>query len=199
MKNETKKSGKSLPEKFIAWCKLFNAEHERSIKSLEAFSIMILIFVLLVLGTYIVKVFSIDIASTKSFKLALSNINILPLYTSNYSTFLVLAIIEIIKFAIAAFVFFYFIKFLKSLDKQNPFKNIISGEHIALVAILSIMFFILDAAGSFYLSFYDNELLMNDQLRSFHLEYLFLAYFLNVFAFIFKRGVDLNNEIDLVI
>ncbi len=37
------------------------------------------------------------------------------------------------------------------------------------------MFFIVDAAGSFYLSFYDNELLMNDQLRSFHLEYLFLA------------------------
>jgi hypothetical protein len=36
-------------------------------------------------------------------------------------------------------------------------------------------------------------------MRLFHFEYLFIAYFLNVFAQIFKRGVDLNNEIDLVI
>jgi len=64
---------------------------------------------------------------------------------------------------------------------------------------IALVFFIVDTISILYLHFFEEALGLNRSLRLFHFEYLFIVYFLFVFANIFKRGVDLNNEIDLVI
>ena len=83
------------------------------------------------------------------------------------------------------------------MDISEPFKNIKSKDYLAAVAVLSILFFSVDAISMMHLAYFQD--LLSTKVRIFHFEYLFLAYFINVFAVIFKRGVDLNNEIDLVI
>jgi hypothetical protein len=151
------------------------------------------------IGVYIFKFIKIDLGSTKHFKLRLSDINILPLYKSNYTTFVFLVGYEVIKIAVIATLFFYFIKFLNAVDIKEPFKNVKSKDYLFSVAILSSVFFTVDAISMMHLAYFQDSLPIEGSLRIFHFEYLFLAYFINVFAVIFKRGVDLKNEIDLVI
>ncbi len=175
-----------------------NIDPVKFIQTLKAFSKVFFIFSLMFIGAYIFKFFKIE-ETTKHFKLILSDINILPLYKSNYFTFIFLMIYEIVKISIIATLFFYFIKFLNVVDIKEPFKNVKSKDYLFSVAILSSVFFTVDAIGMMHLAYFQDSLLIEGSLRIFHFEYLFLAYFINVFAVIFKRGVDLNNEIDLVI
>jgi len=64
---------------------------------------------------------------------------------------------------------------------------------------LDILFFVIDAISLLHLAYFQNSLPLESSFEVFRFEYLFLAYFLYVFAAIFKRGVDLNNELDSVI
>jgi hypothetical protein len=88
---------------------------------------------------------------------------------------------------------------LNAVDIKEPFKNVKSKDYLFSVAILSSVFFTVDAISMMHLAYFQDSLPIEGSLRIFHFEYLFLAYFINVFAVIFKRGVDLKNEIDLVI
>ena len=146
----------------------------------------------------IVKAFQIN-DGTLHFRLVISNIDILPLFKNHFVTFVCLVAYEVVKLLVAAILFYYFIQFLNSLDKHDPFKHAKSRSYIMIVATCSIIFFSVDAIGMMHLAYVQNELLLKESLRIFHFEYLFIAYFLNVFAFVFKRGVDLNDEIELVI
>lgn len=175
-----------------------NIDPVKFIQTLKAFSKVFFIFSLMFIGAYIFKFFKIE-ETTKHFKLILSDINILPLYKSNYFTFIFLMIYEIVKISIIATLFFYFIKFLNSVDIKEPFKNVKSKDYLFSVAILGSVFFAVDAISMMHLAYFQDSLQIEGSLRIFHFEYLFLAYFLNVFAVIFKRGVDLNNELDSVI
>jgi len=176
-----------------------NIDPVKFIQTLKAFSKVFFIFSLMFIGAYIFKFIKIEEETTKHFKLILSDINILPLYKSNNTTFIFLVGYEVIKIALIATLFFYFIKFLNVVDIKEPFKNVKSKDYLFSVAILSSVFFTVDAIGMMHLAYFQDSLLIEGSLRIFHFEYLFLAYFINVFAVIFKRGVDLNNEIDLVI
>lgn len=188
-------------EKLIGMNKLFNTDPSKAIASLIAMSRVILVFALLFIGAYVFKLLTAGSASTKHFKLLLSNqaIDILSLYRSNFTGFLCLIAYDLLKLGNIALAFFYFVKFLKSLDMQTPFARLESKTYIQRVAWLSVVFFVIDALGTLHLSMYEDALGLNGQLRLFHFEYLILAYFINVFAFIFQRGVDLHNEIELVI
>lgn len=178
---------------------IFNVEHKRAIGSLTAISRVVFVFALLFLGAYFYKLFNLDPATTNHFKLVISDLNILPLYTANRTVFVWMVIYEVLRLLTISVFFFYLSKFLTSLDIADPFKNIRSKEYIVLLAFLSMLFFVVDALGTVHLYYYEDLLAPHNSIRLFHFEYLFLAYFINMFAFIFKRGVDLNNEIDLVI
>lgn len=141
------------------------------------------------------KLSTINPQVSHHFILPISQVDILSLYSTNYTGFLIIGIYEVLRFAAIAILFFYLAKFIKSLDINDPFRNIHSKKHLNIVLICSIVFFVIDAIGTIHL----NYLIENLNLRLFHFEYLFLVYFLNVFAVIFNRGVALKNEIDLVI
>lgn len=174
-----------------------NIDSVKFIQTLNAFSKVFFIFSLMFLGAFIFKLFKIEDDSVKHFKLILSDIDILTLYKSSFVTFVFISLYEVIKISLVAVTFFYFIKFLNSMDIKEPFKNIESKNNLSVVAVLSIVFFSVDAISMMHLAYFQD--LLVGKVRIFHFEYLFLAYFINVFAVIFKRGVDLNNEIDLVI
>jgi len=106
---------------------------------------------------------------------------------------------EAIRFAVFALLIFYFSKFLGSLNNVDPFKNLVSKEYIIRVSFLSAIFFTVDFLGSLHLSNYQDLLAQGTRVTLFHVEFLVLAYFINVFALIFKKGADLKEEIDLVI
>jgi hypothetical protein len=178
---------------------LFRIDQGRGIDSLKALTRVIFIFTLLFPAAYCVKMIGLGPDSIKPFKLVISNINILPLYKADFTNFIIVSVFEILRLSILALIFFYLMKFLNSLDKVDPFRNIRSKDYIGIVAGLGVLFFGVDCIGSMHLSYFQEELMMKDPIRIFHFEYLFITYFLNVFAFIFKKGVDLNNEIELVI
>ncbi len=187
----------SAVETFLTQTKLFNLNNSRSIDSLRNLSYIIGIFAFMFIPAYLYKWY--NASELQFFKLVFSDTNILPLYKSAPLGFISISIYEILKLLIAGYLMIRLAKFFGSLDKFNPFKNLDSKAHLLSVALLSIVFFILDAVSTIHLYYLQDILNKASAMRLFHFEYLFIAYFLNVFAQIFKRGVDLNNEIDLVI
>ncbi|MBX7206163.1 MAG: DUF2975 domain-containing protein [Bacteroidia bacterium] len=196
---ETNKSMQSsLAEKLNKMNGMFNLKHEKSIDSLIAISRVVFAFTLLFVGAFLYKLFTIN-PDTNHFRQVLSGVNILPLYKEHFTAFLCMCVYDVLRLLLIGAVMFFFTAFLKSLDRTDPFKNLKSKEHITLVAFFALLFFVADGVGSIHLSYFEELLTPGANIRIFHFEYLMLAYFLNVFAFIFKKGVDLNNEIDLVI
>ena len=187
----------SAVEKFLSQTKLFNPNNARSIDSLRNLSFIIGIFAFMFIPACIYKWY--NASELQFFKLVFSDTNILPLYKTAPIGFFCISVYEILKLAIAGYLMIRLAKFFGSLDKFNPFKNLDSKAHLLSVALLSIAFFLVDAISSMHLYYLQDMLNKASAMRLFHFEYLFIAYFLNVFAQIFKRGVDLNNEIDLVI
>ena len=175
--------------------KIFNVKPTHSIDTLRNYSSLFFIAALFFLGAFIFKFCIFNPNIDQHFNLPISRVDILPLYTNNYTGFLSLGIYEALRFACIAVLFFYFVKFIKSLDIAEPFKNLNSKKHLSKVLLCSMVFFVIDAIGTMHL----NYLMEHLHIRLFHFEYLFMVYFLNVFAVIFNRGIDLNNEIDLVI
>ncbi len=182
---------------FNKW--LFNLEPNRTIQSLNAISKVIFVFTLMFLAAYLFKLFNVNNETTKHFRLILTDTDILPLFKTDTINFSFIATYEVVKLIIIALTFFYFIKFLNSIDFMDPFANINSKGYISKVAAMSILFFMADFIATLHLSNLKDALPDMGVIHIFHFEYLFLAYFINVFAIIFKRGVDLKNEIDLVI
>lgn len=177
----------------------FKVDPVNVMKSLKNLSLLFCIFSVLFLAAFIFKIVNIKDESTQNLRLIFDNINILPLYKVSLADFLCIAAYEIVKICIIVLAFWYFFNFLKRIDINEPFKNIKSREYISKVTVLAYLFFFMDFVSTLHLSHFINLLNIKPHFGSFHFEYLFLAYFLQVFAVIFKRGVDLNNEIDLVI
>ncbi len=177
----------------------FQLKPHQTMASLINFSRIFFAFSILFLGAYLFKLFNIHSDAIKHFNLVFAKINILPLYSNNLIGFIFIAAYEAIKITLVAITLFYFTKFLKSLDISDPFKNFESKKYIQRVALLSMIFFAIDALSAIHLNYYESLLSEGTPIHIFHFEYLFLAYFINVFAVIFNRGVDLKNEIDLVI
>jgi hypothetical protein len=201
MKHQNNNFVKSLIERIKNGNRLMNMDQTKAKESLIAISKVVFAFSLLFIGAFVFKLFNLSSESTKHFKLVISNsgLDILPLYKSSIIHFICIITYEIIKLLVVAVAFLYFIKFLKSIDIADPFKNVASKEHIVFIASLSYIFFAIDALSAIHLNYIHDMIVGSDSLRLFNFEFLFMAYFINVFAFVFKKGVDLKNEIDLVI
>lgn len=186
-------------EKLINSSFFFNLNGAKSVKSLKNFSYIIAFFALMFIVAYVYKWTQISNGNMSSFKLIFNDINILPLNNQYKFVFGVVSTLEIIKLLLGSLLFFQLGKFFHSLDLENPFKNIVSKHYIIRTLAISILFFVIDAVAILYLNMFEDALGLTSSLRLFHFEYLFIVYFLYVFTIIFKRGVDLHNEIDLVI
>lgn len=171
----------------------------QSMASLKNFSGIFFIAALFFLAAFIYKLFAIDPVIKHHFNLPISEIDILPLFTTNYFSFISIGIFEIFRLVCIALLFFFLMKFTGSIDLSDPFQNLQSKTFLNKVVACSIGFFIVDAIGTLHLNYVLEEIQPDLKIRLFHFEYLFIVYFLNVFAVIFNRGVDLKNEIDLVI
>jgi len=177
----------------------FNMDSHKTINSLKTFSKIFLIFSLAFIAGYIYKISNIDLEKTTSFRLILSDTDILPLYKNDMKNFIFISIYEMLRMILLTSILWYFYKFLASVNIADPFENIISKIHINRVANLSTVFFFIDFVGSMHLKYISNELGIDVYITTFNFEYLFIVYFISVFSVIFSRGIDLKNEIDLVI
>ena len=201
MKNHNQNPRYAKLHGIIQKINIFNLDYNRVIDSLRAISRVTFAFFIIIIATLFVQLLRIDSGNVQHFKLLLPNagVDILPLYKTHFTGFVFLVLYELAKVAILSFMFLCFFRFLNTLDWENPFKNPISKTHILRVAYMSTLFFAVDTIGSIHLRYFEEALGLANQLRLFHVEFLLLMYFINVFAFIFKKGVDLNNEIELVI
>lgn len=200
MKNQTQSGLSGSLHRLLTNNKIVNTNIERLLTSLSMVSIIGVIFTVAYLGVFLYKLVMVSMNGGTTFNLPITGENLMKVYTAADMSFYMIAGYEAIKLALIGGMAFYFWKFAISIDNSNPFSNPLSRNHISAVATLSLLFFPLDVISTLHLS-YGGSLNVPDTstLGFFHWEYLFGAYFVNVFAIIFRRGSDLNNEMDLVI
>lgn len=170
---------------------------ERMVKSISTLSQIVAVFAVLYLGAFYYKIFTTDnlgsnLKLTNGFKLGW-------LYQLGALQFSVAVIFESLRLLLIATAFVYLYRFIKSLDIEDPFANIDSKKYINRVALLSAIFFLADTAGAIQIKFLAEANALPEKVSIFHFEYLFLMYFIHIFAALFSKGVDLKNEINMVV
>ncbi|MHB1277903.1 MAG: hypothetical protein ACYC1Q_05855 [Bacteroidia bacterium] len=153
----------------------------------------------------------VDITERNTFFLSISGIDIMPLYSTAQFIFYALAGIEFVYALIIVTAFWSLDKFIKSIDPKKPFANQKSKNHISRVAWMSQGFFIANllfriiksqAPSEFWLlSIRDQSTFAIFQNTNFlfPFNYLILAFFVSIFARIFKQGISINSELEQVI
>lgn len=179
--------------------RFFNTEPSKIIDSIKAMSMVFSIFSLLFALGFFYKITQLPAGTASKFRLPVTGIDILPLYHSQAVSFWLVALYETLALLVMALAFFYFMKFMAQLDKTNPFKNPAAARQLQRVSFLGIVFFALHVVTTIHLQYFQELLGMSGSISDFKFEYLFLVYFIAIFSFIFKRGVALNSEMDLVI
>ncbi|MBI3234500.1 MAG: DUF2975 domain-containing protein [Bacteroidetes bacterium] len=189
---------KTIKNSFNFFDLIFKSSDPKKYKdSLTAFSRIFSVAAIVFAATILFKAF--NISDAKHFQLPILKVDILPLYGDKFIHFVVLVGYELIKFFVLTFLFWFFAKFLKSIDMTSPFKNEKSVPLINMVANLSLIFFAVDALSCIHIYYVAGEMLKLGSFRLFNFEYLFIAYFVNVFAMIYKNGIELKQDNDLVV
>lgn len=199
MKNQIRPQTEGKLLQWLGKTRLFSVNPEQSIKSLTALSRVVMIAAIVFTVTFLYFVIRAITGGVQHFKLPLSGFEIMPLYNSKELSFYLICIYEILKLSTIAVAFYFFFKFSRSIDYSNPFHKIESKAYINSFATMSIIFFCLDVVSSIHLNYFSDLLGYGDSIRYFHWEYLLLTYFINVFAYFFRLGVNMKNELDLVI
>ncbi len=171
----------------------------RPIQSFKAVTQVITVFSLIMIGAMIYKAIMFSNGSVSHFKLLVSSIDISELLHINPFAFATAVFIEILRFAILALAGFYLIRFLSHIQIDNPFGSSKANSALNILALMAAAFFVTDVVGSLLLNYYQTFLAEGTRIHLFRVEFFIVVYFINVFAFIFKRGAELKEEIDLVI
>lgn len=199
MKNQTQPGLLGSLHRLLTNNKIVNTNIERLLTSLSMLSIIRVIFTVAFLVVFLYKLILLPIQGATAFRLPITGKDLMQAYSAADMSFYIIAGYEAIKLILIGGMAFYFWKFSNSINNSNPFSNPLSRNHISAVATLALMFFPLDVISTLHLSYGGLNEPNSSKLGFFHWEYLFGAYFINVFAIIFRRGSDLNNEMDLVI
>lgn len=186
--------------RFLFNNKFINIGLDRLLMSLRRISGLGMIFSGLFLGIFIYRLFAIQLTGEHHFKLPVSGWDLSPILSKSHFAFYCISSYEVIKIGLIFGMAYYFWKFASSVDYKNPFSNYLSRNFIGAAATLSLLYFPIDVISSLHYHYFGK---MNEPNTSiigyFHWDYLFVAYFINVFAIIFRRGGDLKDELDLVI
>lgn len=183
--------------KLIESFQLENMFKPNRIKSVRAIFGILLIFLILAAVATIAKLFKIE--NELRYPLFSNGIDVLSAYKTNLTLFSAIISLEFIHLSIGALLAFYFLQFLKSIDLNEPFKNLSSKIYISTVAKLGVLLFLVDFINRLLLQQMESVASNLQKVSLINIEYLILVDLLFVFAIIFSRGIDLKNEIDLVV
>lgn len=183
--------------KLIESFQLENMFKPNRIKSVRAIFGILLIFLILAAVATIAKLFKIE--NELRYPLFSNGIDVLSAYKTNLTLFSAIISLEFIHLSIGALLAYYFLQFLKSIDLNEPFKNLSSKIYISTVAKLGVLLFLVDFINRLLLQQMESVASNLQKVSLINIEYLILVDLLFVFAIIFSRGIDLKNEIDLVV
>ncbi len=183
--------------KLIESFQLENMFKPNRIKSVRAIFGILLIFLILAAVATIAKLIKIE--NEIRYPLFSNGIDVLSAYKTNLTLFSAIISLEFIHLSIGALLAYYFLQFLKSIDLNEPFKNLSSKIYISTVAKLGVLLFLVDFINRLLLQQMESVASNLQKVSLINIEYLILVDLLFVFAIIFSRGIDLKNEIDLVV
>ena len=187
-----------MKNKIGTWFQLENMFKPERINSAAAVFGILLVFLIGVATMTIAKLFHLQTATVHP--LFTNKIDILPAYKTNFTLFSAIVSIEFLHLITGALMAYFFLQFLRSIDLKDPFKNVKSKFHISIVAKLSVLLLFLDFANRNLIQTMSYENGNSSQIISlFNIEYFILLDLLFVFAIIFRYGIDLKNEMDLVV
>lgn len=175
------------------------AKPKQYIGSINAISRIIAAAALAFCLLFVYQLWSVFYGGGNNFTLFSTDIDIMPLKDKAPISFLFIGVYEVLKLLCIAVAFYFLFKFTQSLDIQNPFKNIQSKNYMNAFSKLAFLYFFIESATHLHIYLVSDLLQAKHTNSIFAWEYLFLAYFINAFAYIYRMGVDINNELDLVI
>jgi len=184
-----------MNSKIGTWFQLENMFKPERIKSVQAIFGIVCAFLIGVAGVTITNLF--QIGTLTKFPLFSNGIDVLPACQSSKSLFYAIVSIEFIHIAFGALMAYFFYEFLKSIDLKDPFKNLKSKKYISIAAKLGMAVFLADFINRLLLQYMVNETAL--KISILNVQYFILVDIIFVFALIFIRGIDLKNEIDLVV
>lgn len=194
----TKDMVQSSNNNMSRWSRAFQLENlfrSSNFKNFRTYSIFIPFFLLLPLAYLLRDLFRMGQADTLVLKRL--NLDILPLHEMNSPLFITVVGLEIVLLLSAVFMSVYFILFVRSIDIEDPFKNERSKTYITRVAVLGVFILLLDLIIRLALQYMETGQAGSISLLNF--EYIIMVNFILFFATLFKKGVDLKNEINLVV
>lgn len=183
--------------KLIESFQLENMFKPNRIKSVRAIFGILLIFLILAAVATIAKLIKIE--NEIRYPLFSNGIDVLSAYKTNLTLFSAIISLEFIHLSIGALLAYYFLQFLKSIDLNEPFKNLSSKIYISTVSKLGVLLFLVDFINRLLMQQMESVASNLQKVSLINIEYLILVDLLFVFAIIFSRGIDLKNEIDLVV
>lgn len=194
---KTQTAGKLV--QFLSGSRFFKADPARILQSLKAITGVVLIFSAFFAIALLFKALALKFGK---FTLPTdSSIDIFQIWQADKLSFWCLVGYEFLKLTLIGTFFYLFRKFLNSIDPAKPFGSQIAASYISATAAIGMLYFAIDFAGRLHLNFLlegsksasiDLPSLLNWQL-------LFITYFVYVFAFLYRSGVEMNEELELVI
>jgi hypothetical protein len=186
-----------MNSKIGTWFQLENMFKPERIKSVQAIFGIVCAFLIGVAGVTITNLF--QIGTLTKFPLFSNGIDVLSAYQTNLTLFSGIISIEVLHLATGALMAYYFLQFLKSINLNEPFKNLSSKIYMSKVAKLGVLLFIVDFINRLLLQRMESVVSNSQYVSLVNVEYFILVDIIFVFALIFIRGIDLKNEIDLVV
>lgn len=186
-----------INSKIGTWFQLENMFKPNRIKSVSAIFGILTIFLFFTAGATIFKLSKIE--SSRVYTLFSNGIDVSSAYQTNLTLFSAIISIEFLHLVTGGFMAFYFLQFLKSIDLNDPFKNLKSKTYISLVAKLGVLLFTIDFINRLLLQRMETVVNQVENVILLNVEYFILVDLLFVFAIVFIRGIDLKNEMDLVV
>ncbi len=180
------------------WNRAFQLENlfrTSNFKNFRTYSVFIPFFLLLPLAYLLRDLFRMGQANT--LVLRRLNIDILSLHETNSPLFSAVVILEVILLLTAVIMSIYFILFVRSIDIEDPFKNELSKTYITRVALIGIFILLFDLIIRLALQYMETG--QKSAIGVLNFEYIIMVNFILFFATLFKKGVDLKNEINLVV
>lgn len=178
--------------------RFLNTPLKNMLNSLSYVAVVTFFFSVLFALAFIYELIKIHFEIPGNFRLVTGNADILSLWGKSPGQFYFISGIELLMIITICAFFYFFWQFTKNIDQTKPFQNPKAAGFLGAVATLAIVFFLLDTAERVVINFAGIKGAAGT-VGYFHFQYLFLAYFINVFAIVYRNGLELKEEMDLVV
>lgn len=213
---DTNQSGQKLNwfQRMRSWLNGYQINFAYMLKNAAGISKFLSFYGIWALLSYVYFLFfARETISNNFFLNYVSATDLLPIKEYSLVLFNSLIAIEFLQLILHSVGFWYLYRFIKSLDPVNPFNNPKSKANISKVAWIIQGFFLLkiifplvfqqippEILSATTRSAYSNELVMSRFPGHFvNFYYIIIMFFTAIFSQIFKRGINIHNELEEVI